>query len=489
MLNRKILGIPLKFHLIAAAVFIVLLVILWGTIANAVGDVWDYVFDPDTRVAESDVTVCSESGACSFWYSIMYSVVLVAALLLGLMVGTLIERQFLAALQQRIGPNRVGPGGYLQPVTDMVKLMFKEDIIPSQVNKPVFLLAPILKAMPVLLVVAVIPFGPEVTLPWLNGNWYRVTLVLADINVGALWIVAITSLGTYGVVLAGWSSSNKYSMLGALRASAQMVSYELSMGLTLAVPIMLAGSMSVVDIVDAQGGNPLNWFVFQNPLATCIFMIALVAEVNRSPFDLPEAEQELTAGYMTEYGGMKFALFMLGEYVGMISVSLIAISMFFGGYHFFMVDQMPILAPIVLIVKATIFVFGLVWIRGTLPRLRYDRLMALGWKVMLPMGLVAVCWTAVAAVLSDELGSNGYMIVSSIMFIIIFIGALLLLDSGSDEDSVEDDPMITGENSGVAYAIVEFIGGIIAMPFVLHNATLGRFLKWAKARNADDLVA
>jgi NADH-quinone oxidoreductase subunit H len=287
-----------------------------------------------------------------------------------------------------------------------------------------------------------------------------------------LWILAITSLGTYGVVLAGWSSSNKYSMLGAMRASAQMISYELSMGLAIAVPIMLAESMSVHDIVDAQGGNPLNWFVFQNPLAAIILMVALIAEVNRSPFDLPEAEQELTAGYMTEYSGMKFALFMLGEYVGMITVSLIAIAMFFGGYHFFITDKVPILAPVILVIKTTLFVFGLVWVRGTLPRLRYDRLMALGWKVMLPLSLVAVFWTAVAVVIGDELGREGYTVVSAILFVVVLVGSWLLVGRGETED-VEDDPIVTGEQGGLAYGILEFVGGLVSIPFLLYNATLG----------------
>jgi NADH-quinone oxidoreductase subunit H len=390
------------------------------------------------------------------------------------MAGTLIERQFLAALQQRVGPNRVGPGGYLQPVADMIKLMFKEDITPDQVDKGVYYIAPVLKATPVLLVPAVIPFGPDVTLPWLNGEWYRVPLGLADINVGVLWILAVTSLATYGVVLAGWSSNSKYSMLGSLRASAQMVSYELSMGLAIAVPIMIAGSMSIRDIIDAQAGSPLNWFVFQNPLAAGILMIALIAEVNRSPFDLPEAEQELTAGYMTEYGGMKFALFMLGEYVGMITVSLVAVSMFFGGYHFFLIDKAPIFAPVVMVAKVTVFVFGLVWVRGTLPRLRYDRLMAFGWKVMLPLALLAVTWTAVAVVVGDELGAGGYTVASLVMIVIVLIGAWFFVDrDAGDDEEIEDDPMITGEPGGLAYGILEFVGGLVSIPFMLYRATLG----------------
>ena len=245
------------------------------------------------------------------------------------------------------------------------------------------------------------------------------------------------------------------------------------MGLAIAVPIMIAGSMSIRDIIDAQSGSPLSWFVFQNPLAAGILMVALIAEVNRSPFDLPEAEQELTAGYMTEYGGMKFALFMLGEYVGMITVSLVAVSMFFGGYHFFLIDKAPIFAPLVMVVKVTLFVFGLVWVRGTLPRLRYDRLMMLGWKVMLPLALLAVSWTAVAVVIGDELGTSGYTVASLIMMVIVLTGAWFFVARAPGDDEVEDDPMITGESGGLAYGILEFVGGLVSIPFMLYKATLG----------------
>src|SRR5690606_33134166 len=202
---------------------------------------------------------------------------------------------WIAFFQQRSGPNRVGPGGFLQPAADGVKLIFKEDIMPAKAYKAVYLLAPLLKVVPILIVMAVTPLGPRLTLPWFDGNWYNVPLVVADINVGVLWILSITSIATYGVALAGWSSNNKYAMLGALRATAQMISYELSLGLAIVVPVMLASSMSVIDIIETQAGSPLNWFVFQNPLAAAILMVALLAETNRAPFDLPEAEQELTA--------------------------------------------------------------------------------------------------------------------------------------------------------------------------------------------------
>lgn len=474
MMDQKILGIRLPYVLGAAALVVVIILLSWGSITNAVGDIWTYITDADSRVRVEDMVVCSASSTCSIVHAIVYSVVFVAILLLGLMIGTLIERQFLAALQQRVGPNRIGPGGYFQPVADMIKLMFKEDIRPAQASNTIYLIAPVLKATPVLLVGAVIPFGPEISLPWFNGEWYRISLGLADVNVGALWLLAVTSLATYGIVLAGWSSSNKYAMLGGIRASAQMVSYELTMGLTIAVPIMLAQSMSIRDIIEAQAGSPINWYVFQNPLAAAILMVALVAEVNRSPFDLPEAEQELTAGYMTEYGGMKFALFMLGEYVGMIVVSMITVSLFFGGYQFWFVDKAPILAPFIMLAKTFVLVFGLVWIRGTLPRLRYDRLMMLGWKVMLPLALLAVTWTAIVLVISDEIGGNGPLWVSVGMFAALILFAWLLIDRPGVKwtQEMKEDPLITGERGGFAYGALEVLGGLVAVPFLIYNATL-----------------
>ena len=464
-MNRKVLGVPLPLAILGLVVLLVVVLIVVN-----LGNISDFLTDPD-RITDDEIVVCAESNPCSVWYPIGYSVFLILVLLTGFAYTTWIERRFLASLQDRVGPNRVGPQGLLQPVADGIKLIFKEDIIPAQARKAVYLAAPVLKVAPVLIVMAVIPFGPDILIPWFNSMWYQVPLGVADLNVGILWILAITSLATYGVVLAGWSSNNKYSMIGGLRASAQMISYELSMGLALAVPIMLASSMSIKDIIDAQSGSPLNWFVFQNPLAAGILMIALVAEVNRSPFDLPEAEQELTAGYMTEYSGMKFAAFMMAEYVGMIAISSIAVSTFFGGYHFFMVDQVPILGPFVMAGKVIVLLVLLVWTRGTLPRLRYDRLMAFGWKLMLPLALVAVCWTAVAVVVGDEYGSSGYSAVSIVMFVLVM--GWLFFTRSSDPDKAENDlandPMITGERSGFVYGIIELTGAIIAVPFLMYN--------------------
>lgn len=360
--------------------------------------------------SETSVVVeCAGHGTCAVIHSILASLILFVVLLTGFAYTTVLERRFLAFLQARIGPNRAGPYGLLQPVADGVKLIFKEDVTPHQAMKVVFWLAPVIKVVPALLVVAVIPFGPQIAVPWFDGKWYRLSQGLVDVNVGVLWLLGITSIGIYGIVLAGWASNNKYAMLGALRSSAQMISYELSMGLGVVVPVMLAGSMSVGDIIEAQNDPPiLGWFVFQHPLAAAVMAIALLAEVNRAPFDLPEAEQELAAGYHAEYSGMKFAMFFLAEYIGMIAVSAIGAALYFGGYHFVFVDQFPILGPVVYGIKVIILLVVMIWVRGTLPRIRYDRLMAFGWKVMLPLALVSVAWASVLVVLEPEVSTAGY---------------------------------------------------------------------------------
>jgi NADH-quinone oxidoreductase subunit H len=358
----------------------------------------------------STVVECAGHGTCSVIHAVMTSLFLFLLLLTGFAYTTLLERRFLAAIQARIGPNRAGPFGFLQPVADGIKLIFKEDITPAAADKLVFWLAPLIKMVPAILVVAVVPLGPRIAVPWFDGKWYRLSQGLSDVNVGVLWLLGITSIGVYGIILAGWSSNNKYAMLGALRSSAQVISYELSMGLSLVVPVMLAESMSVGDIIEAQNKTPiLSWYVFQNPLGAIILLVALLAEVNRAPFDLPEAEQELTAGYHTEYSGMKFALFFMAEYIGMVAVSMIGAAMYFGGYHFLFVDKLPVLGPLVFILKVVVLLMVMIWVRGTLPRIRYDRLMSLGWKVMLPLALVAVAWAAVLVLLEIELSAGAFL--------------------------------------------------------------------------------
>lgn len=467
-MNRKVLGIPLPILIVVAVV-----VLVGGALLTfAAGSALYQMIEAGGHNAP---IACERSEGCSFWQPIVFSALFLFIVVTGFAYTTLLERKFIAFFQQRVGPNRVGPGGFLQPAADGLKLIFKEDIMPAKAYKWVYLMAPMIKVVPVLIVMAVTPLGPRITIPWVDGLWYSVPLYVANIDTGVLWILAITSIATYGVALAGWSSNNKYAMLGSMRAAAQMISYELSLGLAMIVPVMLAGSMSVVDIIEAQAGSPLNWFVFQNPLAAGILIIALFAETNRAPFDLPEAEQELTAGYMTEYSGMKFALFMMAEYLGMIAVSLVAMSLFFGGYHFFFVESAPILGPVVMIAKVVLCLIGFVWVRATLPRIRYDRLMSFGWKILLPLALLSVIWTMVAVVIGDVFGPTGYMLVSGGMFVAIIVGAYLLFgrDKAAEEESdLDNDPMITGERRGAGYAALQVVGGVLAVPFVLYNSGL-----------------
>ncbi|BAJ62870.1 MULTISPECIES: NADH-quinone oxidoreductase subunit NuoH [Anaerolinea] len=313
----------------------------------------------------------------------------------GFAYTTLFERRMIAKFQARIGPNRAGPWGLLQPVADGLKLIFKEELIPAYADKVMFVLAPVITVIPSLIVTAVVPWGGVVDL---FGR--KVALYLADVNVGLLYIMAVTSISVYGITLAGWASNNKYATLGGLRSTAQMISYEIAMGFSFIVPVLLAGSLSLVDIVEAQKKI---WFIFLQPGAAIILAITMYAEVNRAPFDMPEAEQELTAGYHSEYSGMKFALFFMAEYIKMIAVAMIFATLFLGGYHFPFVDQIPVigpyLGPFVLLAKTIVLLFGFVWVRSTLPRIRYDRLMAFGWKVLFPLSLLSVLVTAVVVLL------------------------------------------------------------------------------------------
>jgi NADH-quinone oxidoreductase subunit H len=315
------------------------------------------------------------------------SLVIIFAMIGGFAYLTLFERRVLARIQVRIGPNRAGPLGLFQPIADGLKLIFKEEVIPDRADKLAFVLSPVITVLPALIILGVVPFGPEVEL---FGR--TISLGLAgDVNVGVLYIMAVASVAVYGIALAGWSSNNKYALMGGLRSAAQMVSYELSLGLAFVGPILLAGSLSVQEIVDSQQSL---WFLILQPVGFLIFLIASVAEVNRAPFDMPEAEQELTAGYHAEYSGMKFALFFMAEYVKMIAVSVIAASLFLGGYWGPFVDQIPWLGPLYLLIKVVLVLFLMVWLRATLPRFRYDRLMAFGWKIMLPIALLNIVVTA-----------------------------------------------------------------------------------------------
>jgi len=308
--------------------------------------------------------------------------VIFGAVMLTMTYITLAERKILGYMQIRPGPNRVGPWGLLQPIADGIKLFLKEDIIPDNASKVVFVIAPAMALIPAVMTIAVVPFGPAVTI---FGR--SVDIYMADINIGILYIFAVSSIGVYGIVLAGWSSESKYSLLGGLRSSAQMISYELSMGFAIVGVIMMSQSLSMVKIIEAQKGV---WFIIPQFLGFAIYITAAIAELNRTPFDLPEGESELVSGYFTEYSSMKYAMFMLAEYINIITVSGIVTTLYLGGWGG------PILPPFIwFVVKLFAVVFFMIWVRATFPRFRYDQLMTFGWKVLLPASIVNILLTAV----------------------------------------------------------------------------------------------
>jgi len=332
------------------------------------------------------------------------------AVITGFAYTTLFERKVLGRMQARIGPNRAGYipipwrggerrflGGFMQPAADAVKLFFKEDPTPVKVDRVIYNLAPMLAVIPAILILAVIPWAPAFRLgPWKFLPYFAIA---PGINVGVLFILAITSIGVYGVVLAGWASNSKYAVMGGIRASAQMISYELALGIIILIPIMMANSMDMGVIVDAQ--RPV-WFVMIQPLAAIVFFIAALAELQRAPFDLLEAEQELSAGFNVEYGAMRFGMFFMAEYMKMISLSAIFATFFLGGYRGPFVDQLPWLGFIYILLKIVACLFLMVWVRATLPRFRYDQLMSFGWKVLLPIAVLNFMITAVLIVMAEE---------------------------------------------------------------------------------------
>jgi len=330
-------------------------------------------------------------NAALIWEWIIKSVIVLLVMTGGFAYVTLYERKVLARMQDRIGPNRAGKFGLLQPIADGIKLIFKEELVPEKADKILFIAAPIITVIPALIITAVVPWGPTVHL---FGR--DIPLSVANINLGALYILTVTSISVYGITLAGWSSNNKYATLGGMRATAQMISYELALGMTMLGPILLAGSMSITDIVNSQQHL---WFIVLQPVGGLIYLIATTAEINRAPFDMPEAEQELTAGYNVEYSGMKFALFYMAEYIKMIAISMIGASLFFGGFQGPGLSTHPWLGPIYLLVKVVILLFGLIWVRATLPRIRYDRLMSFGWKILFPLSVLNLMVTAVVVYL------------------------------------------------------------------------------------------
>ncbi len=350
-------------------------------------------------------------GETLFYYVLSPALKIAVLLILVLTLiayTTFAERKILGFLQVRTGPNRVGPWGVLQPLADVAKLLVKQDIIPNRAVRWAFVLAPCLVVGPALVIFSVIPFGPSSAMTG-TFNWF-----ITDVNVGLLFVVAMATIGVYGIILGGWASNNKFSLLGGLRSAAQMISYEVPQGFALVVPLLMAGTLSLTGIVDTQFEQG-RWFVFGffpfGLLAFFIYFVAGVAESNRNPFDLPEAESELVAGFHTEYSGMRFALFFLGEYANMIVISAVAVTLFLGGWHrpfpnvealsFLNLGFLPagVVGFLWFAVKLLCFLFVYIWFRGTFPRYRFDQLMDLGWKWMIPASLIAVAGTGLLKIL------------------------------------------------------------------------------------------
>jgi NADH-quinone oxidoreductase subunit H len=316
--------------------------------------------------------------------------VIFSALMTLFSLMTYVERRVLAFMQFRLGPNRTGPFGLLQPVADGIKLFFKEEVTPAGANKLLFVAAPALAVVTAFMAVAVVPYGGTIHIA---GR--AIPLQISDLDVGVLYLFAISSLGVYGIVMAGWAANNKYTLIGGLRSSAQMFSYELALGLSFVSLILVAGSFRIHDIVDSQTGFFLfKWNAFRQLPAFAVFLVAATAEVNRTPFDLPEAETELVAGFHTEYSSMRFALLQMAEYINMITASAVGANLFLGGWHFGITGVPD--SPLWFIGKMLAFLFFFIWLRGTVPRFRYDQLMHFGWKVLVP---VAMAWIFVAAAL------------------------------------------------------------------------------------------
>ena len=333
-----------------------------------------------------------------FWITVISAFIVLNVMLIGMAYMTWFERRVLALMQDRVGPNRTGPFGLLQPLADGVKLLGKEDIIPDNADRRIFLIAPLITFVTAPLIALFIPFGDTVTI---FGE--EINLAVTDVSVAAIFIIGISSVGTYGIILGGYASANRYSLLGALRSAAQVISYEIVLGLSLVGVFLLAGSLSLVDIVNEQrrtldffGLELPNWYIFSQPLAFVLFMIAGVAETNRPPFDLPEAETELIGGFHTEYSGFRWSFYFLGEFIAVIVISLLAATLFLGGIDGPIKDGVWWLLP-----KTVIFLYFFVWLRATLPRFRYDQLMGLAWKVLLPLVLFNVMLTGLIVLIRD----------------------------------------------------------------------------------------
>lgn len=329
---------------------------------------------------------------------VIKSVIILLILVTAVAYLTFLERKVMSWIQLRVGPNRTGPWGLLQPLADGLKMIFKEDIIPLEANRWLYVIAPAISLIPALMTFIVIPYGSQIA-PF----GYPIDLHITRMNVGLLYVFALTSLSVYGIVIAGWASNNKYSLMGGLRSSAQMISYELALGVSIVSVLIYTGTLDLVEIVGLQTGRfgILGWNIFKFPLMLVfiVFYIASLAECNRTPFDLPEAESELVAGYHTEYSSMKFVMFQMAEYINLITASSIAVTLFFGGYSGPQVDELPWLSPIYFVVKVMALILLAMWIRFTLPRFRYDQLMRFGWKFLLPAAIINVIITATVKLL------------------------------------------------------------------------------------------
>src|SRR5487761_88807 len=324
--------------------------------------------------------------------ALVKGIIAIVALLTAFAYMTLIERRIIARFQRRVGPNRAGPQGIFQPIADALKMAFKEEIIPTNAQRVAFLLAPAISVVVALTAFAVVPLGGPTA--WGDTSIARAWApYVADLNVGVLYIFAIASLAVYGIVLAGWSSGNNYSLLGVLRSAAQMVSYEVSISLAIVGVLMFAQTLNMVGIVEAQANQGI-WFVLAQPLGFVLYGIAAVAEVNRAPFDLPEAEQELIAGYLTEFSALRWSLFQMAEYINMITASSVVATLFFGGWTLGALNGVFGAPFIWFFIKVAFFLFVFVWLRATLPRIRYDLLMRFGWQVMLPLAVLNALVTA-----------------------------------------------------------------------------------------------
>lgn len=367
-------------------------------------------------------------------------------LIIGVMAMIWSERRVSGWMQDRLGPNRVGPQGLLQPIADGIKFLFKEDLIPNHVDKPLYVLAPVMLLIPAMIAIAVVPFGSSITIAGID-----IPLQIADINIGILYILAITSLGVYGVVIGAWASNNKYSLLGGLRSSAQMISYELTLGLAIIGVLMLTdlpdrevNPLSLRDIALAQGVH--SWNILIHFPAFLAFTTAMFAETNRLPFDLAEAEQELVAGYHTEYSSMKFAMFFMAEYMNMIVGSAVVVTLFLGGWHFFGLEAVGgpfwsgVISFAIFFVKTGVFLFVFIWVRWTLPRFRYDQLMNFGWKFLLPVALSSIVVTGTLYITTN--GNRLWIGIGNVVaaFIVVAIVAGMLAMDNNSKSAAQDTP-------------------------------------------------